>query len=314
MLSNLHEARLQRARIALEGLSVGDGFGDRFFIPTKTAQALILARASPKAPWRYTDDTNTALSVFQILRQHGEIRQDALALSFGQAYDHHRKYGSAMHDLLPRYRDGEPCTLAANLFEGQGSYGNGAAMRVAPLGAYFADDLVAVVEQARLSAEVTHTHPEGIAGAIAIAVAAAYACKLGHANERPTRLEFIDLVLPHIPDSEVRSGVRRARDVQSTAVNHAVGMIGNGSRISAQDTAPFTLWAAGEQLDSFEEALWLTAEGLGDVDTNCAIVGGIVAGYVGQAGIPDDWNAHREPLPDWAFCDTGDSPEIHGTA
>lgn len=51
------------------------------------------------------------------------------------------------------------------LFYGQGSYGNGAAMRVAPLGAYFADDLALATQQARLSAEVTHAHAEGLIGA-----------------------------------------------------------------------------------------------------------------------------------------------------
>jgi len=42
-------------------------------------------------------------------------------------------------------------------------------MRVAPLGAYFAHDLDILVRQAELSAVVTHSHPEGVAGAIAIA-------------------------------------------------------------------------------------------------------------------------------------------------
>ena len=51
-------------------------------------------------------------------------------------------------------------------------------MRVAPLGAYFADDLEMVRAQAVLAAEVTHAHPEGIAGAVAVALAAAWACRL----------------------------------------------------------------------------------------------------------------------------------------
>ena len=59
------------------------------------------------------------------------------------------------------------------MFEGQGSFGNGAAMRVAPVGAYFAGDIGAVVEQAARSSVITHTHDEAIAGSIAVAVAAA---------------------------------------------------------------------------------------------------------------------------------------------
>ena len=53
--------------------------------------------------------------------------------------------------------------------------GNGGAMRAAPLGAYFADDLVLCADAARNSALVTHTHPEGVAGTIAVAMAAAMA-------------------------------------------------------------------------------------------------------------------------------------------
>ena len=100
--------------------------------------------------------------------------------------------------------------MAASLFEGQGSFGNGAAMRVAPLGAYFADDLERVVEQARRSAEVTHAHPEGVAGAIGIAVAAAWAWRLSQDGNSSTSL--IDLVLPNLPASEVQSRLRRALD------------------------------------------------------------------------------------------------------
>ena len=62
-------------------------------------------------------------------------------------------------------------------FRGAGSMGNGAAMRVAPLGAWFADDVARAVDEARRSAEVTHMHPEGIAGAVAVAVAARHSAK-----------------------------------------------------------------------------------------------------------------------------------------
>ncbi|MFD3702012.1 ADP-ribosylglycohydrolase family protein [Nocardia sp. NPDC058658] len=55
--------------------------------------------------------------------------------------------------------------LALQAREGRGSWGNGAAMRVAPLGAWFADDLDRVVDEATASAMVTHTHPDAVAGA-----------------------------------------------------------------------------------------------------------------------------------------------------
>jgi len=67
------------------------------------------------------------------------------------------------------------------------------------------------------------------------------------------------------------------------------------------DTVPLALWCAGERLDDYEEALWLTVSALGDRDTTCAIVGGVVAAYTGAGGIPGAWLRAREPLPSWPF-------------
>ena len=302
MLSSDRSERLDRARVSLEGLSVGDAFGQQFF----SQPSAIFERALPARPWNYTDDTHMALSIVETLRDGGGIDQGRLADSFVRQYKHEpwRGYGPGMHRLLPQIRQGMPWhTAARDLFGGQGSFGNGAAMRVAPLGAFFADDLEAVVEHARRSAEVTHAHPEGIAGAIAVAVAAAWAWRLRDSNSPvPSRQEFIDLVLPLIPDGQVKSQVRRARDLSiGVSVHEAAKTLGSGFRVTAQDTVPFVLWCAGQRLSSYEEALWLTASGLGDIDTTCAIVGGIVASCTGVEGIPAAWLAAREPLPQWPF-------------
>ncbi len=80
-------------------------------------------------------------------------------------------------------------------------------------------------------------------------------------------------------------------------------MLCNGDLVSAQDTVPFALWCAAHHLDNYEEALWATVSGLGDRDTNCAIVGGIVVCYTGVEGIPVEWRAAREPLAEWHLVD-----------
>jgi ADP-ribosylglycohydrolase len=69
--------------------------------------------------------------------------------------------------------------------------------------------------------------------------------------------------------------------------------------ISAPDTVPFTLWCVARHMDNFEAAMWTTVSGLGDRDTTCAIVGGIVALYVGDKGIPQEWQQARESLTEW---------------
>jgi ADP-ribosylglycohydrolase len=69
--------------------------------------------------------------------------------------------------------------------------------------------------------------------------------------------------------------------------------IGAGEQVLAEDTVPFALWCAARFIDSYEEALWATVSALGDRDTTCAIVGGIVAL---RPPIPPGWLAARESL------------------
>jgi ADP-ribosylglycohydrolase len=81
------------------------------------------------------------------------------------------------------------------------------------------------------------------------------------------------------------------------SIAQVADLVGDGSLVSAQDTVPLCIWAAGRQLDDYEEALWQTVSVLGDMDTNCAIVGGIVAAHVGIGGIPARWLESRESIP-----------------
>jgi ADP-ribosylglycohydrolase len=297
-----------RLRWSLEGLATGDAFGDRFFFEGHAYQTYCLSqpyaqRPLPAGRWEYTDDTQMALSIAEILHQYQTIDQAALATSFGVRFERQRGYGSAMYDLLPQLRAGIAWqTAAAALFGGAGSYGNGAAMRVAPLGAYFADDLPTVIAQATRSAVVTHTHPEAIAGAVAIAVAAAIAWRVRQTRPLPQRTAFLDLVLPHLPESVVRTKTLHvSRLPPDSDIWSVIAVVGNGSAITAQDTVPFVLWCAAQSLDNYEQAIWDTASGMGDIDTNCAMVGGIVALVTGLDGIPERWRKLREPLPTWAL-------------
>ena len=115
-------------------------------LPTQPKGGCIDTRVLPSGPWPYTDDTEMALSIYEILKECDSIGQDKLAHSFTEKYDIRRGYGPNMHHLLERIRNGESWqTASPSLFDGQGSMGNGAAMRAAPIGGYFADDLETVV-------------------------------------------------------------------------------------------------------------------------------------------------------------------------
>jgi ADP-ribosylglycohydrolase len=162
--------RRQRALGSLHGLTLGDALGSQFFVPAN--RAALEQRQLPPSPWQWTDDAEMACSIVAVLGREGRIDQDQLAASFATHHDFDRGYGPAMNHLLRLVREGDPWReLAGALFDGQGSWSNGAAMRVAPLGAWFADDVEQAAHQAALSAEVTHTHPEGVAGAVALGVA-----------------------------------------------------------------------------------------------------------------------------------------------
>src|SRR5688572_9909464 len=95
--------RLARARIALEGLSVGDAFGETFFLPAEQARAFIDDRlVSDRRPWRWTDDTAMALSIVEVLAERGTIDRDALASAFAARYhaEPWRGYGGTAHEIL----------------------------------------------------------------------------------------------------------------------------------------------------------------------------------------------------------------------
>ena len=297
--SSESEPRRARALLSLEGLSVGDAFGERFLQSPAVAAESIARRQAPAAPWPYTDDTEMALALVQVLEEHGRVESERLARLFGARYrkNPQRGYGRTAHDVLQKIHLGMPWReVSAEVFGGGGSMGNGAAMRVAPLGAWFAGELERCAAEARLSAEVTHFHPEGQAGAIAVAVAAAWAAQWRE-RRGPVR-ELFDAVLDHTPPGETRTGLERARDwpLEATPTS-AARALGSGQRVLAQDTVPFCVWCTARHLEDYAEALWSTVAGGGDCDTTCAIVGGLVALSAGRESLPRAWVTAREPLP-----------------
>jgi ADP-ribosylglycohydrolase len=288
---------LDRARTALEGLSVADAFGEQLLHCGPVARQLALDhRAAPVGrQWMWTDDTAMAISIVEILDAWGEIDPERLARVFAQRYyrEPARGYGGGAHQILSAIATGDSYEVAArSVFGGQGSCGNGGGMRSAPVGAYFADDLAAVVEQAARSAAPTHAHPDGIAGAIAIAVAAARV----FAGERDPRA-LLEAVVAHTPPGPTRDGVRRAIRLLGEEPIRVAAELGNGSRVIASDTVPFAVWCAASHLADYAAACWACGSVGGDIDTTCAMVGGIIVGAVGVDGIPLEWRSCREPLP-----------------
>lgn len=315
MRSVLYEpARLDLCYDSLHGLSVGDALGAQFFMVGRSLTELA-AGHPPAGPWEWTDDTEMACTIVAELREHGDIDQDRLAALFADRCEPYRGYGAGAVVILHEIRAGLPWRQAAgSAFGGQGSCGNGAAMRVAPLGAYHADQPRQAARLALASAEVTHAHLEGVLGAVAVAVCAAHAAAARLSGTRPPAVELLDRLSPYLTDGQVERGIRRARRLLRTGVGvaEAAYELGNGSRVTAQDTVPLALWIATTHLHDYPAAITACVEAGGDVDTTAAIAGGIVSAYTGigdrpgVAGIPTAWLRAREELPTWASRAKGD--------
>ena len=61
---------MENMQLSLDGLSVGDAFGELFFA---IAPVPIPLSELPNGPWRWTDDTHMALSVVEVLKTYGRI-------------------------------------------------------------------------------------------------------------------------------------------------------------------------------------------------------------------------------------------------
>ena len=174
--------------------------------------------------------------------------------------------------------------------------GNGAAMRVAPLGAWFAGDPDAVVAEAIRSAEVTHAHPDGQAGAVAVAVAAA---TLAEAPGRDPSALF-DAVLERTPDGPTREGLAAAAALLELPPAEAGERLGTGEGIISSDTVPFCLWCAARHPGDVAAALNTAAAGFPSMRSDRDTVFAIVAGIVGSGApetVPALWRNWCERLP-----------------
>lgn len=293
--------KLRLASTSLFGLSIGDAFGETFFGNEDLITNRLIYKELKQGNWNITDDTVMAIGIYNTLAKLGKIDQQQLAQEFSKNYllDDYRGYGGTAHSILRAIGEGEDWkTVSSRVFDGMGSMGNGAAMRAAPLGAYFHDDVDLLVAQARLSAEVTHYNEEAIAGAIAVALAAGIVIR----QPEITPADFFAFIIQHTPDSDTRSKIHKAATLPAHYdIRTIVSILGSGVKMLSQDTVPFALWCAAHHLHHFEDAIWITVNGLGDRDTTCAIVGSIVVLSAGTEQVPQNWISHTEDYKSTLF-------------
>ena len=286
--------KIELAEKSLLGLSIGDAFGDSFFGDEDTAKNCIYDHIIPTyTKWEFTDDTVMAVAITNNLKQFNQINQDQLAKQFAKNYamDMNRGYGASIHRLLRGLNEGDKWQdLSSNQFEGEGSMGNGSSMRASSIGCFFYDDHKLLIQEAYKSSEVTHWNIEAKVGTAAIALAAAQAINLRLENKSITGEEFILNIADKLEDSDTKSKIAKGASLpKSYKIETIVYALGNGVRLLAKDTVPIAIWCAAHYLDNYEEALWKAVSALGDRDTICAMVGGIVSLYADESTIPKEW-------------------------
>ena len=197
---------------------------------------------------RFTDDTVMTLAVAKWLVQHDErchTKEQLVSCikELGLAYPY-AGYGSMFNAWLWREES-----------HSYNSYGNGSAMRVSPIGLY-ADTLDEALKLAMMSAEVSHSHPEGIKGAQAVA-AAVWMANNGYPKNAIR--EYI----------EHKFGYNMSRTIDEIRPTYKWDS-------SCQISVPEAIIAFLDGRD-FEDVVRLAVSLGGDADTQAAIAGGIAS-------------------------------------
>jgi len=205
---------------------------------------------------RFTDDTVLTVAVAEAIlsgRSYAEAVRD-----FGHRYPR-AGYGDSFLEWLHSAR--------AHPY---GSWGNGSAMRVSPVGCAFLGE-EEVLWQARLSAEITHNHPEGIKGAQATALGV-YLARIGSTKD------------------EIRTAIE---DRFGYALNSTVEAIRPTYLfdVSCQGSVPQAIICFLDS-DSWEDAVRNAVSLGGDSDTMACIAGGLAEAFYG--GVPEAIRARVE--------------------
>lgn len=281
-MPRLSDSLQDRFRGCLLGLAIGDALGGKFEAQTADAIRARFPSAAaligyPQEEIWYTDDTQMAIGVAETLAAYGEIVEQRLCEAFVANYVPSRGYGRGARAVLDAMEDGRDYRQVAEQYFPGGSYGNGAAMRVAPIGLVFRDDRQRLWEQARLSALPTHVHFLGIEGAqlLAFAVALASQTDVFH------RDAFFGELLSACQSEPYRERIERAAAVRSPD-----DLAGLGNRIEALESVPTAIASFGLTPDSFEKTIANVIFLGGDTDTLAAMAGAIAGAYLGASQLP----------------------------
>ncbi len=286
--------------MAWVGSALGDAIGELAF--QGLGEAGLRAEIAQRDVLTYTDDTAMAIGLAESIIQVGRLDQQHLGDTFRANFKREPWRGYAAGPPTV-FRLVERCGMsyseaARSLFGGQGSFGNGAAMRIVPAGLFYynAPDLY---EKARVSASVTHAHPIGVDGAAVLAWAVAQAVKLDPQEPLPFEgfsQSLVDFArTPEIRDKMTLVRTLVAEDVPPPDVARQLGR-----SVAVHESLPFAIYSFLRHPQSFETCLFCAVLNGGDRDTLGAMACAISGAYLGVEAIPQAW---REKLENRAYIE-----------
>ena len=235
----------------------------------------------------YTDDTQMMIGILETLQETGGFDPAVCAKKFQENFEPWRGYGRRIFGVVERIREGIPWDQV-----GTDSFGNGGAMRIAPIGCFYYRDLQALKKNAIVSARITHNHPEGLAGAVAQASAVGLALQHGLSHKAIKRESFLDRIVTQVRDMEKRFGeyLDEVGSIPSGPVIEVIEAITGRYDLSlrAIESVPAAL-AAFVLTHNFREAVVLAVNLGGDTDTIGAMAGAVAGAYYGYDQIPQEW-------------------------
>jgi len=247
--------------------------------------------------FRYTDDTAMSMGLAEsILKRGGDLNQQDLGETFKFNYQKEpwRGYASgppAVFSMVQRlgitYAE-----AARSLFRGAGSFGNGAAMRIVPVGLFFHDSPDLYVK-ACTSASVTHAHPLGMDGAAVQAQAVSLALAFEPEDEFPLKV-FMDKLAGFARTREMGEKIELVQKLISSGAPTSVAAERLGRTVAVHESLPFALYCFSGNPKSFEDCLYCAALNGGDRDTLGAMACGISGAYLGIEAINQSWRRKLE--------------------
>jgi poly(ADP-ribose) glycohydrolase ARH3 len=278
----------------LVGAAIGDAVGAGWEGRRMSRSEDIVSLTDRLEQLIYTDDTHMTIGIAESLIESKGFNGEHMAQTFIKNYEAEpwRGYGPGPPKIFGMIKSGEAWYSAADRLYQGGSFGNGSAMRVAPVGILYSRNLEKLRAMACQSSSITHSHELGKEGAALQACAVALALNTP-SNEEIDREVFLSGLQDFIQDQLYKEKVDQIRELlgeQDKA--KVVAVLGNG--IEAPRSVPTAIYCFLRQPQSYKDTVIYAISLGGDTDTIAAMAGAISGAYVGIEAVPLEWRAKLE--------------------